>query len=135
LDRFFDFADVALVKFPLASLGRVTIRPQDVDSLEPIYRRVEVAVGRTNYGLRVFNGAGLLSAPYALPDGKGIEVLIANYTDTRAEGITLHVLGQWKKATLDAPGQPPRTLTTYPVKTATAVEIDSLDAFAAVRVE
>lgn len=135
MQQFFNFADPALVKFPATSLGRVAMRPDDVDDLEPIYRRVEVMVGRTNYGLRVFNGAGLMSAPYALPDGNGVLVLLANYTDSAAEGITLHVLGQWKKATLYAPGQPNRSLVMYPVKTATAVEIDSLDVFGAVRVE
>jgi hypothetical protein len=105
-----------------------------VDELEPVYRRVEVDVGRTNYGLRVFNGAGLLSAPYALPDGKGVLILITNYTDAPAENVTLHVLGHWSKATLEAPGKPPRSLTTYPVKTATAVEIESLNVFGAIRV-
>ncbi|HEX4750681.1 MAG TPA: hypothetical protein VH302_14145 [Bryobacteraceae bacterium] len=134
-DKFFDFADNALVKFPATSIGRTAIRAEDVDDLEPIYRRVEVDVGRTNYGLRVFNGAGLLSAPYALPDNKGALVLMTNYTDAPAENITLHVLGHWTKATLDQSGQQSRSLVTYPVKTATAVEIDSLDIFGAIRVE
>ena len=111
------------------------MRPGDTDGLEPVYRRVEVIVGRTNYGLRAFNGVGLLSAPYVLPGNGGILVLIANYTDYPAEDITLHVLGHWKKATLDTPGGVSRPLTMYPVKEATAVEIPNLPRMGAVHVE
>jgi hypothetical protein len=134
MEQFFDFADNSIVKFPKTSLGRTLVRAEDVGSLEPVYRRVEVIVGRTNFGLRVFNGAGILSAPYSLPGG-AVGILLVNYTSYPAENITLHVLGTWKKATLEAPGQPPKTLNIYSVKTATAVEIDSLDLAGFVRVE
>jgi hypothetical protein len=135
MDQFFDFADDSIVKFPRTSLGRTMVLPDDVGKLEPVYRRVEVIVGRTNFGLRVFNGAAILSAPYSLPGGKSVGVLLVNYTDYPAENITLHVLGAWKKATLETPGQPPRPLSVYPVETATAVEIDSLNVVGFVRVE
>jgi hypothetical protein len=135
MEQFFDFADNLVVKFPKTSLGRISVRPKDVDELEPLYRRVEVIVDRTNYGLRVFNGAGLLSAPYELPNGKGVVVQIVNFTDFVADTITLHVRGTWKKAILEMPGQPPRVLSTYSVKTATAVEIESLDIFGVVKIE
>ena len=133
--QFFDFADNSIVKFPPASLGGVAMRPGDTDGLEPVYRRVEVIVGRTNYGLRVFNGAGLLSAPYVLAGNRGVLVLIANYTDYPAEDITLHVLGHWKKATLDSPDGASQPLTMYPVKEATAIEIPKLTRIGAVHVE
>lgn len=135
MDQFFDFADDSIVKFPKTSLGRTMVLPDDVGKLEPVYRRVEVIVGRTNFGLRVFNGAAILSAPYSLPGGKSVGVLLVNYTDYPAENITLHVLGTWKKATLEAPGQPPKSLSIYPVDTATAVEIDSLNVVGFVRIE
>ena len=135
MEQFFDFPDNSVVKFPKTSLGRISVLPKDVDELEPLYRRVEVIVDRTNYGLRVFNGAGLLSAPYELPNGKGVVVEIANHTDFAADTITLHVRGMWKKATMDVPGQPPSILSTYLVKTATAVEIKSLDIFGIVKIE
>lgn len=135
LDHFFDFADTSIVKFPKTSLGRVAMRREDVDDLEVIYRRVQVIVGRTNFGIRVFNGAAVLSAPYVLANGGGVLVLLANYTDYPVERITLHVRGSWKKATLECPGAEPRSLAIYPVQNATAVEIDSLPVFGAVRVE
>jgi len=135
MEQFFDFADNSIVKFPKTSLGLVAMRREDVDDLEVIYRRVQVIVGRTNFGLRVFNGAGVLSAPYVLPHEGGVLVLLANYTDYPVERITLHVRGSWKKATLQCPGAEPRSLATYPVQNATAVEIDSLPAFGAVVVQ
>jgi hypothetical protein len=135
MEQFLDFADDSIVKFPKTSLGRTMVLPDDVGKLEPVYRRVEVTVGRTNFGLRVFNGAAILSAPYSLPGGKSVGVLLVNYTDFAAENITLHVQGTWKKATLEAPGQPPKALSIYSVKTATAVEIDALDAIAFIRIE
>lgn len=135
MQQFFDFADPAVVKFPKTSVNRVLIRIEDVEELEPIYREVQAEVGRTNFGLRVFNGAGVLSAPYALPENKGVVVLLVNYTDFKTEDITLHVQGVWKKATLEIPGSPPQPLNIYSVKTATAVEIPALDIFGVVRVE
>jgi hypothetical protein len=134
MDGYFDFADDSIVRFPKSSLNRVSLLPDDVGDLEPVYRRVHVIVGRTNFGLRVFNGAGQLSAPYALHGG-GVMVLLVNYTDYPVEAVTLHVKGQWKKATLEAPGTKPRTLSMYPVKESTAIEIDSVPAFAAITVE
>jgi hypothetical protein len=133
MDEFFDFADDSVVNFPKSSLGRVQVLADDVGKLEPVYRRVEVIVGRTNFGLRVFNGAAILSSPFTI--GKGVGVLLVNYTDFAAENITLHVQGTWKKATLEVPGQAAKTLNIYPVKTATAVEIDSLELSGFVRVE
>jgi hypothetical protein len=135
MEQFFDFADDAIVRFPKSSLGRTLVRPEDVGTLEPVYRRVEAIVGRTNFGVRVFNGAGILSAPYSLPGGKGVAILLINYTSYPAENITLHVQGVWKKATLESPGQVPKALSLYSVKTATAIEIDSLDLAGFVRVE
>jgi len=135
MEQFFDFADDSIVKFPKTSLGRTMVLPDDVGKLEPVYRRVEVTVGRTNFGLRVFNGAAILSAPYSLSSGKSVGVLLVNYTDYVAENITLHVQGTWKKATLESPGQPPKPLSIYSVKTATAIEIDALDTIAFIRVE
>jgi hypothetical protein len=135
LDQFFDFADNSIVKFPKTSLGLIAMRPGDADGLEALYRRVEVNVGRTNFGLRFFNGVGLLSAPYELPANASVLVLIANYTDYPTEDMTIHVLGKWKKATMDAPGQPTVTLSMYPVGEATAIEIPKLERFGAVHVE
>ena len=135
MQQFFNFADNGEVKFPKTSLGKLQVLPKDVDALEPLYRKVEVIVGRTNYGLRVFNAAGLLSSPIELMGGKGVEVEVVNYTDLPADTVTLHVLGNWKSAVLETPGQPQRKLTTYPVKGATAVEIESLDVFGVVKVE
>jgi hypothetical protein len=135
MEQFFDFADNAIVKFPPASLGRLTMRPGDADQLEALYRRVEITVGRTNYGMRAFNGVGLLSAPFVLPANAGILVLLANYTDYPAEDITLHLRGRWKKATLEMPGRTVETLTMYPVKENTAIEIPKLARMGAVRVE
>jgi hypothetical protein len=135
MEQFFDFADNAIVKFPPTSLGGLVMRPGDADQLESLYRRVEVTVGPTNYGMRVFNGVGLLSAPFVLPQNAGILVLLANYTDYPAEDITLHLRGRWKKATLDMPGGASVTLTMYPVKENTAIEIPKLARMGAVRVE
>ncbi len=135
MQQYFDFADNSIVKFPPTSLGRIAMRPGDADELESLYRRVEVTVGRTNYGMRVFNGVGLLSAPYVLPANAGILVLLANYTDYPAEDITLHILGRWNKATLETPGGASRQLNMYPVKENTAIEIPKLFRMGAVRIE
>jgi hypothetical protein len=85
--------------------------------------------------MRVFNGAGSLSSPFALANGQGVLILLVNYTDLPVQDITLHVLGSWKKATLTSPGRKSRPLVTYAVKTATAVEVDSLDVLAAIKIE
>jgi hypothetical protein len=131
---FFDFADNGIVKFPQTSLGRISMRPGDADQLEVLYRRVQVTVGSTNYGLRVFNGVGLLSTAATLPEHDGVVVFLANYTDYPAEDITLHVLGNWKKATLETPDAGSQELTIYAVKESTAVEVPKLVRFGVVRV-
>jgi hypothetical protein len=133
--RFFDFADNSVAKFPKTSFARVAIRPEDAYELEALYRRVKVNVGRTNFGLRVFNGTGLLSTPCLLPRNSGILILIANYTDYAVENVTLHVLGRWEKATRYTPNGASQLLEMYPVKEATAIEISKLPRMGAVRVE
>ncbi len=57
------------------------------------------------------------------------------FTDDPAENVTLHVRGRWSKAMLACPGCAPKALQLDPVLDATAVQIHSLPAFAAVRVK
>jgi hypothetical protein len=90
-------------------------------------------VGRNNYGLRVFNGVGLLSTALALKDSSQVVVLLANYTDFPAEDITLHVMGSWDKAVLESPMGPPQNLATYPVGESTAVEVPRIHRVGLVR--
>ncbi len=134
-EKFFDPAGNSIARCPPAALRRVALTPAELGDIAPVHRRVQVTVGRTNFGLRVFNRHAVLSAPHTLPDRQGVLVLPANFTDDPAENGTLPVRGRWSKATLACPGCAPRALQLYPVLEATAAQIDSLPAFAAVRVE
>ncbi len=121
--------------FPMESPEAIAIRQADLPKLEHLWKRVSESTGRRNFGIRLFNGASLLSHPMAAPDGKRLAIPIVNYTGYPAEAVTVHLLGEWRKARLLAPGREPRELTLYPAREGSGLEIASLEVMAVVEVE
>lgn len=117
-------------KFPIASPEQFAIRKADLPKLEDLRNRVNRAAGRQNFGIRLFNGSGMLSHPVISPDGKRLAIPIVNYTGFAAEGITVHVLGAWKRARLLMPGHEARELHLYPIDGGSGVEIARLEVMA-----
>ena len=64
-------------------------------------------------------------------------VHLVNYTEfEKTDPVTVHVLGgDWKKATLYAPGEPVKELQLYPVEGGMGVDIERMNTIATVRVD
>lgn len=75
----------------------------------------------------------MLSSGLASPDGKNALVHLLNYTDYPVDSVTVHVLGQWRRARLYSPDSPARELPVYPVKDGVAVDIPRVTVPASVR--
>jgi hypothetical protein len=118
-------------KFPPPQEGRITLEEKDLERLNEIWREVNSLLGRRNLGARLFNAAGMVSNLLASPDGKQILLHLANFTDYPAENITVHVAAACHAARLLAPGEPPRTLSPYPIEEGVAVEIERIATSAA----
>ena len=130
-----EVAPAAGWKFPLASADRFAIRKEDLPELEELWKQVNQAAGRRNFGIRLFNGAGMLSHPVASPDGKRLAIPIVNYTGYEVEAVTVHLLGRRQKARLLAPGREARQLTLYPTAGGSGLEIPSAGVMVVVEVE
>lgn len=140
LDEFIANGGVVLkppdtVQFPAPDAASLTPSRRDLDRLQGLWEMVYNATLRKNFGVRAFNTVGVLTG-IATPDGgRSVLVHLLNFTDYEGEAITVHVLGNWKRAKLYLPDSMPRELKVYPVKEGTAVEIERFATAAAIHFE
>lgn len=115
-------------KFPSLQQGQITLSDEDTKTLDTIWKEVNNMTGRRNLGARLFNVSSMLSNLLTAPDGKGVILHLVNYSDYPVEGVTAHVLGQYKHARLYTPEGEVKDLEVYPVEegAGTGVDIDRL---------
>ncbi|MBL8174124.1 MAG: hypothetical protein JNK48_05605 [Bryobacterales bacterium] len=117
-------------KMPEVGEGRITFDRAQYKELEAIWPELHQAVQRKNFGVRMFNVAGVLT--YLLRDERGVVLEAVNYTDYAVENITAFVQGKYGSAEWVEPGSAPRKLRTYEAPDGTAVEIERVGVCGAV---
>ena len=119
-------------KFPTPKDGEITLAKEDFAKLDEIWKEVNGMTGRRNLGARLFNVSSMLSNLLESADQKQLILHLVNYTEFPVESITAHVLGTFKHARLLAPDGTSKDLPVYPVEDGTGVDIDKVDAVAAI---
>ncbi len=125
----------ATARFPEPSPAKMIPERRDLDRLQSLWEMVYNATLRKNFGVRAFNTTGILTAVVTPDNGRSVIVHLLNYTDYPSETITVHALGNWKRARLYRPDAPPRELTVYKVAEGTATDVDAFTTSAAIHFE
>jgi hypothetical protein len=123
-------------RFPVLAPGQITLTPQQVNHLQGLWELIYKTTLRKNFGSRVFNVNGTLTRVLANPGASSMLVHLVNYTEyEKTDPVTVHLLGEWKRARLYAPGEPVRDLQLYPVEGGMGVDIQRMNVIATVRVD
>ena len=116
--------------------GGITLDKAQLDRLNDIWRDMNSIVGRRNLGVRLFNVATMLSNAVVSADGKTVVVELVNYSDYPVSNVTVHFLGNYKKATLLSPDGAEKALALYSNEEGGGgVDIDRVGVCAAIRLE
>ena len=101
----------------------------DLKELESVWDRISIATGRKNLGVRVFNGAGMLSSIQATPKRERLVVMLVNYTGYPVESVTVYFPDSRKRVQMITPEENPKALKTYALEDqdGSGVEIDKMD--------
>jgi hypothetical protein len=113
-------------KFPSAQGDAITLSKEDLQTLDSIWREMNSMTGRRNLGARLFNVSSMLSNLLESADGKSVILHLVNYSNYPVDSITVHLLGEFKKARLYTPEGPPQDLKPFPVEEGTGIEIDKV---------
>ena len=122
-------------RFPAVHDRQFLLTRQQADRLQDLWELAYNVTVRKNFGARTFNTSGMLSSGLAAPNGKSVLVHLLNYTDFAVESVTVHVLGNWKRARRYTPEESEQELQVYPVKDGTGVDIDRIPVLTTVRFE
>ena len=114
---------------------RITLDKAELEHLDEIWREVNSLIGHANLGVRLFNVSSILSNVLLSADGKTEVVQLVNYADYPVENVTLHVLGNFRRATLTTPEGVERTLELYPVEDAWGIDLDRVPVCATIKLE
>jgi len=118
-----------------ADKTKITLDEKELKHIDDMWHDMQAMIGRKNLGVRLFNVSSMLSNLLASPDGKQVYVELVNYADYPVENVTMHVLGDFHKATLFTPDGKTKELEVYKNDEGTGVDIDSVAVVAAVRLE
>ena len=122
-------------KFPPPDKERITLDKNELDQINDIWKNINGMIGYTNLGARLFNVGGMLSSLLGDADGRRVVLQLTNYTSYPVEAVTVKMLGKYTRATLYAPGEPPRALETYATDDGTGVDLDRVSVSAAIVLE
>jgi hypothetical protein len=122
-------------KDPTPNAGSITLEKAELERLNDIWRDVNNMVGRRNLGVRLFNVSSMLSNLLAGADGKTAVLHLVNYSDYPVENVTVHFLGDYRKATLVMPDAAEAPLEIYPTEEGKGVDIAKVGICATVRLE
>jgi len=122
-------------KDPTPNAGSITLEKAELERLNDIWRDVNSMVGRRNLGVRLFNVSSMLSNLLGTADGKTAVVHLVNYSDYPVENVTVHFLGDYKRASLLAPESPDRPLEIYQTDEGGGVEIAKVSVCATIKLE
>jgi hypothetical protein len=114
---------------------KITLDKPEQERLDEIWREVNSMIGHTNLGVRLFNVSSMLSNVLASVDGKTEIVQLVNYADFPVENVTLHVLGDYRRATLTSPEGVEKVLELYAAEEGQGVDIDRVSVCATIELE
>ena len=114
-------------KFPPLREDQITLTDDDVKMLDEIWKEMNSMTGRRNLGARLFNVSSMLSNFVRSADGRQSVLQLVNYSGFPVENVTVHVLGKFTSATLQAPGAEPKKLEVYEVEEGTGIDIDNVN--------
>jgi hypothetical protein len=115
--------------------SRITLTDEELKHIDEMWKEMSNMIGRRNLGVRLFNVSTMLSNLLTTPDHKQVYVGLVNYSEYPVENVTMHVLGEFHKATLILPGGIEKPLEAYAVEEGTGVDIDSVGVVATVRLQ
>ncbi len=114
---------------------RITLDQAETEHLNDVFRDVNSMVGSRNLGVRLFNVSSVLSNVLVSADGKTEVVHLVNYSDYPVENVTLHYLGEFKRAALTTPEGTEKPLEIYRTEEGSGVDIDNVNVCATIRLE
>ena len=114
---------------------RITLDKQELDRLNDIWHDVNSMVGRKNLGVRLFNVSSMLSNVLSAADGKSEVVHLVNYSDFPVENVTVHFLGDYKRATFITPEGVEKKLDIYQAEEGWGVDLDKVATCASIKLE
>ena len=120
-------------RFPDLKPEQMTLGKDDTEKLDQIWKELNAMTGRTNLGARLFNVSTVLSNLTGTGDGKPVVLHLVNYGDFSIESITVHLLGEYRKATLYRPESPSGVnLELYKTDEGSGLDIDQMSTVAVV---
>jgi hypothetical protein len=122
-------------KFPVLQDSQITPTRRQLDQLAPMWEVAYHATARKNFGVRLFNVASTVAALLADKEEKSLLIHLLNFTDFAGEAITIHALGEWKRARLYSPETAVKDLEVYSIPEGTGIDLDRVPVFASIRLD
>jgi hypothetical protein len=122
-------------KYPALTEKQTAPTRRQLEQMEPAWEVAYRATVRKNFGVRLFNVASTVAALLADQDGASFLVHLLNFTDFAGESITIHALGNWKRARLYSPEAPVKELEVYSIPEGTGIDVERIPVFATVRLD
>jgi len=120
---------------PTAAAGGITLEKADLERVNDIWHDVNAMIGRRNMGVRLFNVSSMLSNFLTATDSKTAIVHLVNYSDYPVENVAVYYLGEYKHATLIAPGAADKPLEVYKTEEGWGVDVERVGVCATIRLE
>ena len=120
---------------PVDRGDRIALDKSELERTNAIWTDVNNMIGRRNLGVRLFNVAAVLSNALESADGKTLIVHLVNYADYPVQNITVHFLGDYKRAVLLGPENSIKKLDIYPTDEAHGVDVDQVGVCATIKLE
>ena len=114
---------------------KITLDQRELERLNEIWREVNSMVGRRNLGVRLFNASSMLSNFLISNDGQTAVLHLVNYSDYPVENVSVHFLGDYKRATLLTPEGVEKPLELYKTDDGWGADLDRVSVCATVRLE
>jgi hypothetical protein len=122
-------------KGPGPASGSITLEKEELERLDSIWKEVNSMIGRRNLGARLFNVSTMLSNLVSTPDAKDVIVHLVNYSEYPVENVTVHLLGEFKRARLYTPDGGERKLEVYKTEEGSGVDIEQVAVAATLRLD
>ena len=113
---------------------QITLEKAELERLNDIWHDVQSMIGRKNLGVRLFNVSSMLSNLTSGADGKPVVVHLVNYSSYPIENVTLHLLGEFKRARLWTPDGE-KVLEIYKNEEGSGVDIEKVSTCAVVQLD
>ena len=111
------------------------LSPEELEGLSRVWSDLDAGLPRRSLPVRLFNVSSMLSNVLVSDDGKTLVVHLVNYSDYPVEGVTVHVLGDFRHATLSSPDGVDKPVDLYRTEDGWGVDIERVLVCATIRLE